>query len=162
MLVTVWFLPGDVPLFKDSSSRKHSLYLHNTLHDRMSMTSGVPVWTMSPHTSSQPDEGEGAALSRQILSIRRLRPRQPAQTLAQPQLRQIQIPQPLVRSQAQTLGESARVSFPLKWFDLIRHWFHICEKGNVRISSFVSSDLVGGFMEEDGAGAGRKKGTTSL
>lgn len=63
------------------------------------------------HISTKPDEVKGKALSGQILSIRRLRPRQPAQALAQPQLRQIQITQPFLWPPSQTIGESSRVSF---------------------------------------------------
>lgn len=64
--------------------------------------------------STKSDESKGKAFSRQILSIWRLRSRQPAQTFTKPQLWQIQVTQPFLWSPSQTIRESSRVSFPTK------------------------------------------------
>lgn len=77
-----------------------------------------------PATSAQPDEDEGAAFSRSILSLRRLRSGRLAQKIPQPQLRKIPIPQPVLRPAPQAIRESSRVS----WVGLGDGMMEICRK----------------------------------
>lgn len=65
--------------------------------------------------SAKPDEVQGKAFSRQILSIRWLRARHPAQAFTQPQLREVSLTQPVLWTPPQEIGESSRVSSGSDW-----------------------------------------------
>lgn len=98
------------------------LLLSSCLHSGVVQSDAVAVCFL--HISSEPDEVEGAGFSGPLVSIRRLRWRL-AETLPQPQLRQVPLPQPVLRPTAPTLRESPRVSFLLsdcEVLNLKRRW----------------------------------------